>query len=357
MKSSCRKFLTNDVRLLKRVSSNYPTYLRVISSLLFLLIFISCEKEIAFSGKVLEPQLVVNSFITPDSLVVAQITESRFFLNNEDTFRIVEGADVQLFVDNVFKEQMNDEKYGYYKSVYAPTAGETIRLVIAKTGFKTVSCETEVKKQTEILSVDTTVTLTESMPITSYSYPNTNSDSIDTIGYSNSYILDFTLKFKDPAETADYYRLDVKRQETFEDGSVVISDAVIDFTDIVSGKKTSSGVNIFDGGNAANSYNVFSDEIFNGKEYPLKFKFKEYSYYYLPGKTTINDGSPRSIKKELIVDLQAISRDYYLYLKSRSASGNDIFFSEPVQIYNNVENGIGILGSYTNNIVKIELPL
>jgi len=325
--------------------------------LLFLFLLLSCEKEITFSGKNMEPKLVVNSFITPDSLVVAEITESRFFLNNEDTFRIVEGAEVQLYVDNVFKEQMNDVKYGYYKSVYAPKAGEFIRLVIAKTGFKTVSCETDVKKQAEIISIDSTITLTESLPITIYSYPNPNTFVIDTVGYNNSYIIDFALKFKDPAETSDFYRLDVKRQDTLYDGSIVLYDAEIDFSDIVSGKNTSTGANVFDGGNASNSYNVFSDEIFNGKEYPLKFKYKDYSYSYTPGKNTINDGTGRNYRKKLLINLQAISKDYYLYLKSRSASGNDSFFSEPVQIYNNVENGIGILGSYTSKTITIELPL
>jgi hypothetical protein len=59
----------------------------------------------------------------------------------------------------------------------------------------------------------------------------------------------------------------------------------------------------------------------------------------------------------LVVELQSISESYYQYLKSMTSNGGgDDFFSEPVQVYSNITNGIGILGSYTQSSKVVELP-
>ena len=48
----------------------------------------------------------------------------------------------------------------------------------------------------------------------------------------------------------------------------------------------------------------------------------------------------------------------YLYFKTKENADNvfDTFFTEPVQIYSNIKNGMGVLGAYTNKEIKIELP-
>jgi len=53
--------------------------------------------------------------------------------------------------------------------------------------------------------------------------------------------------------------------------------------------------------------------------------------------------------------LQSISKSYYLYLQTRASIKSNTFFAEPVQVYNNVDGGIGILGSYTSNVRKLTL--
>ena len=108
-------------------------------------------------------------------------------------------------------------------------------------------------------------------------------------------------------------------------------------------------------GSSSNEYNVFSDEILNGKEYTLSFSTNQNTAVALPG-YDLNNITRENLKTEVYIDLQSISKSYYLYLKSRSASSNsNNFFSEPIQIHNNVEGGIGILGSYSSNVRKINL--
>ena len=61
------------------------------------------------------------------------------------------------------------------------------------------------------------------------------------------------------------------------------------------------------------------------------------------------------IKRDYIITLQQISKDLYLYLKTRSASGGDDFLSEPVQVHNNIIGGLGVLGSYASVVKVIEI--
>jgi hypothetical protein len=56
------------------------------------------------------------------------------------------------------------------------------------------------------------------------------------------------------------------------------------------------------------------------------------------------------VPAHVMVELQAISPDYYRYLKSVElyrVTESDAF-SEPIQIYSNVKNGWGIFGSLSS---------
>jgi hypothetical protein len=124
-------------------------------------------------------------------------------------------------------------------------------------------------------------------------------------------------------------------------------DYYFSFDDIVSGNSNDNSVGP-PTSLSSNAYNVFSDDLFDGKQYSLKFSINEYKDYYGEGQ--------KDIKKEVYINLQTISKGYYLYLRTRDASDNsNDFFSEPIQIFNNVEGGIGILGSYTSSVKKIDL--
>ena len=62
------------------------------------------------------------------------------------------------------------------------------------------------------------------------------------------------------------------------------------------------------------------------------------------------------IEPQVMVELQAISPEYYRYLKSVElyrVSESDAF-TEPVQIYCNVQNGWGIFGSLSSQRIFIQ---
>ena len=94
---------------------------------------------------------------------------------------------------------------------------------------------------------------------------------------------------------------------------------------------------------------MFSDELINGKEYELKFS--DFNALNHVSYQEDRQNRPNPEKVVYLIHLQEVSSDYYLFVKSMDAAnktgGNP--FVEPVQVLSNIENGIGLLGSYTSS--------
>ena len=114
---------------------------------------------------------------------------------------------------------------------------------------------------------------------------------------------------------------------------------------------------------AAETYNVFTDELINGKTYTLDFSSPKVFFQRRTPKYSLDTElgkqislSPNPEKVELLVTLQSIDEEYYYYLKSRGASKVNDYFSEPTQILGNINGGIGYMAGYTSsNVIRFEL--
>jgi len=306
--------------------------------------FASCEKVIQFNGPVTDPIVVVNSFVTPDSVVVAEVSLSRFFLSSDATFDMVNNATVSLLVNGIQKENLKFTSNGLYVGTYHPAVGDSISLLVQTPGKNNVSCSAVIEPQVSmIFPPDTTSVITgASSPIV---VVNKTTGVQDTIGNSFEKTLKFVLKFNDDSNVQNYYRLVVFTKTVTPYGA--FSDYTFSFDDIVSGNANNTvgpPTSL-----TSNKYNVFSDDLFNGKQYPLTFSVQNNANVYYPGK------SVPGTQKEVYINLQSISKSYYLYLQTRASIKSNTFFAEPVQVYNNVDGGIGILGSYTSNVRKLTL--
>jgi len=310
-------------------------------------LIVSCQKDIVFNGRVTTPLLVVNSFITPDSVISAHISESQFFLSSQQTFNLIDNATITLYVNGIEKEKMTHTTDGQYFAAYKPVMGDSIRYRVVAPGKSDVSCATAIEPQTTILSLDTASTPTGSTtPVIDYQSKDGSVPTYDTIGYVTGRRLKFVLNFTDNANKQNFYRLVVITKTTTTYGEQ--SDYSFSFDDLVSGNTNKDALG-FSTSFSTNSYNVFTDDLFNGEHYPLTFSITNDKYVFSPG---YEQPTPQV---EVTVNLQSISKSYYYYLKSRAVSGENSFFSEPVQVYNNVVGGIGILGSYTSHAMKINL--
>lgn len=127
------------------------------------------------------------------------------------------------------------------------------------------------------------------------------------------YILQLRVKFIDPANEENYYRVEV----------------------IPAVKKFVSGKYIEEewlGGE--NTYSLYTDKGMNGAEISL---IKDYVYY------AFGDETPDF--SSLHIYIVKIDIDTYKYLKSIQNINEEDPFSEPALIYSNVPQGLGLIGS------------
>ncbi|MDR2472997.1 MAG: DUF4249 domain-containing protein, partial [Tannerella sp.] len=289
----------------------------LIATLLLLSLF-SCEKNIEFKGKQQAPLLVINSILSPDSLLTASASKSLFFLSDEENTAI-ENADIQVFVngeqvgkytfshsDSAFIDILTSIKgQSYYFLDYKPKAGDRIRYEASAPGLlQGVECETVIPQPTEIISLETE----------SVKNPN------------RGYGMDFKIKFQDTPNEKNYYRIAVYMRYRawgyYYPGMNIITlplqvtsdDMVFDSNAPTSGFLTDET----DG-----SYTtVFSDDLIDSKEYTIKCH------------ASVDGFSPEDVE-DIIVQFISLTEDYYFYLRTLEASSEqgDTPFSEPVQIY------------------------
>jgi hypothetical protein len=86
----------------------------------------------------------------------------------------------------------------------------------------------------------------------------------------------------------------------------------------------------------------FSDWRFNGSDYIFEFMIGNVSFY-----DTL----------DIFISLNNVSREFEYYIKSIMASeiSKDNFLADPLPIYTNIDNGLGIFAGYSQNVQKITL--
>lgn len=319
--------------------------------LLSISIFTSCEKEIDFDGETTESQLVLNSFITPDSTIAANISESQFFLNNDYLFKAVENAEVSIYCNGILKETMQHSLNGKYISATKPEVGDIVKLVVKVPEKDEITGETTVYPKANVAKLDSIVIWTGAKPI--IETVNTVDNGLPktetiVVGKYRFRTIRYILTFEDAANMKNYYRLVVSQTSTFNGKKKVNYDYTLD--DIVSGNTKDLLPGIPAINESKNQFHVFTDELINGKTYPLSFIIRDTATIYLP------EYQRPLPKKTVEIDLQSVCNNFYLFLKTRSdqQTANQLF-SEPIQIYNNVTGGIGLVGSYTSNVLKVNL--
>ena len=313
----------------------------------------SCEKEIKFSGDEVKTKMVLNGLLTPDSIVKINLTESRFFLEDDGIFKKINNATVELWKDGSKIENLSNTGEGYYEGTYIPKADDNLRITAFCEGFDPIECSTEIATPTPIISADT-INLKEEKEYYYY-YSEDGTFYVDSSYYSSSIIFDMDITFKDPKDIPNYYVINVYMKYYLSNGMNLSFPVSYVSDDMVF--QTGNEMGFLEDNDYLRS-TEFSDELLDGKEYKLKIKAKKWGSITIGKNPYETDyDSTEVVEKEIIVELQSLSSSYYLFRKTREAnsSGNMGYFSEPVQIYTNVKGGIGILGSYSSSIYTIPL--
>ena len=319
------------------------------------IIFFSCEKDIEFSGDNIKTKLVLNGLLTSDSVVKINLTESRFFLDNDNFYKDINNATIELWNNGSKIENLSNIGEGYYIGNYIPKTGDNIKIIASCEGFDQIECSTKIVMPTPIISVDTMNYREERLY--SYYYSVDGNYGIDSSSYYMVTNFDMFITFKDPKNISNYYNINIYQKYYLSNGENVFLPVKYNSDDLVFRK--GNEMDFFEDNDYLRS-TLFNDELLDGKEYKLKIKTNNFDGISV-GKNPYDPDyeTTELVGMEILVELQSLSYEYYMYLKTRDADSNmnDLFeyFAEPVQIYSNVKGGIGILGSRSNSVLIIPL--
>ncbi len=316
------------------------------------LAFFSCETTIDYQGPETEPKTVIYALLHPDSLVSVSVAESRSVFQVPWQPRQISNAVVRLYRDDELLETLTyaepqplpdyspPSPYSKYVSqTVKPEYGHVYRIEAEVPGFKKAYGEAELPS-----------------PVTAEVTDTSSKDA--GLGYREMTVR-FT--FRDPADEENYYRVSANslmgtyfgdKQAPYDPMvPVTVQESDISYgalsDPLIAPRQEDDFFEMY----MPNRYYLFMDDLIPGKEYSLKLT---YSGFY-----------PRTDYFEFLYAwfrLNAITRDLYLYLQSYAAhtQANDNFLAEPVPVYTNIKNGLGVVGamSTVSDSVKIgEYPV
>lgn len=304
------------------------------------LAFFSCEKSLVYIEEQFDPRVVSNSVLFADSTFSVDISMSKSALDEEPVFA-VPAADIQLYengkqVVNLSHPQQN------LQSDFRFTEGNTYRLEVQAKNQK-LTAETTIPVHVPILGVDTVYVKRKQQPGTWQSPYNADKD------------LKLAIKINDPGNEKNYYRL-VMLQKYYRliygkdevQYELTYTPVWYSMDDIVFGEKSTTD-NPFDVDHIANSYAIFDDQLFNGKEKTIDLSViylgSSTGYDYNTKPTDLFEGQNAPLRfVDLIICIQSLSKEAWLYYKSRDAYNSTYGdeFVEPVPVYTNMNNGLGI---------------
>lgn len=312
----------------------------------------SCETAIDYSGPETEPKVVIYALLHPDSLVSVSVAESHSIFRVPYQPRLTTDAVVRLYRDGTLLETLTYQTPGptpdyyppkstsrYVSQTYKPEYGHDYRIEVEVPGFRKAYGDTRLPAPVTVEVADT------SSRDTGYGYRE----------------MTVKLRFRDPAGEENFYRFTANSLAGLYTGdkyepynpeiAVGVQEVDISYGAMSDPLIAPSQEDDFFDMSMPNMYNIFLDELIPGKEYTMRL--------------TYNGFYPDTDYYEFLFawfHLSTITRDLFLYLQSYSAhlQTRDNFLAEPVPVYTNVNNGLGVVGamSTTGDFLNIgEYPV
>lgn len=312
---------------------------------LCLLALAPCTEPITFTGYETDPIPVMQATAEQDSLFHARLTWSRFFLQDEGAFRTINNANVQLLVNGTTKTLMKSDSGNYIFS-YFPQPGDSIHITAQIPGYERGN-----------LSAQTVVPFLPQAELGSWVV-----DSSQNTNYNKNYAVTIKLRLNDPGNEENYYalRLLYSNKTTPNNHSNPVFTKEFSINDPLITGSTSSIDIIRNEGESDQYYRklYFSDQNINGKSHNITIQTKFYAYS-ISDDSTGSDSTAvqwQHIPDVLCLEVYSLSPEEFRYLQSSEAarSNDNNFFSEPVQVICNVENGIGHLGAISRKKINMQ---
>lgn len=276
---------------------------KLFTSIILLFSIISCEKDLKTDIPI-TPKLCFNCILNPDSLIRGSLSLSQS-ISEDSTFRKVDHAVIELRKDGQMIGTMQNSESGIYSLDIKPSSGSLYEIRINAEGFSTLTASTVVPQKPSV------------------NYKLDNPEYQDHGAYSSYYIYRITYAIDDESGPNRYWLYKTRLQYT-------AWITVLYYYDVNS--------------SLIDNFNKVTDAVDKlGYHYAYFLRINDTG---LDGKTlTFSD---KMINKENIY-LMDVDVNYDKYLKSTIKqdlnNSESLLFNEPVQIYSNIENGLGIFGS------------
>lgn len=281
----------------------------------------TCERPADLEIEGPEPTLVVVSNFSDQRVLQVQVSKSIDALTG-GAIEYVKDANVELFEKGEFIERLtlfeSPVSPPYYTTYeLKPKVGVHYNIRVEVPGFRIVSAESSIPPQIKIDQLQVS-----------------NVRQLDIGDQQRQFDYNITLTFVDPGREKNFYHLkffqQIKQYEVIQ-GEISITRVQYKEINFASINDNNSQVAYFNGGV------LFEDGLRDGQRIAYSF----------PLQTTIR--TDREMLGKVIAELRAVSEEYYLYHSSleRQRDNPGVPFTEPVIIYNNIENGKGIFAGYS----------
>lgn len=297
---------------------------------LFTLLFASCDVVVDLDIPEHESVLVVNSILATDDSIKASISNSVGAFD-ASTISYVNNAVVEVYEDGTLLGLMDETaSEGELGSVYEyhfnqmPIAGKIYAYEITHPAYEAVRAETKVPTEVQVTVLDVTLIAEEDWGERHYRVRFSFNDADSENFYRLRLIISSSY-----GTTFDYFESN--------DASIIASSGV-----------QSDGVTFY--GDEA----LFDDDLFNGTEKEISFDLFDYKYYWFEYE------NEDETDLTFTLELSSLTESYYTYIRSLRAHYNNqdqfLFAGEPVQVFTNIENGLGIFGAKSVDTVMLKLP-
>ena len=295
-----------------------------------LMLFISaCEVEIDIAIPDRQRKIVVNSLFEAETALSVNLTKSLSILDGANVVYLND-ASITLYENNTELETLQYTDFGNYISQSVLRSGNTYEISILRNN-QIASAVSSIPDKVEIISIDSS-----------------------TIRFFDMEYLQCLIEFEDDPDQDNYFMfsIDHLRYEIIEysDDFGIVRYDTITFTD----SYFESEDIIIDSWIYLENKNfiLFDDSFISGKTYLLNIRIN------------FDINNPYNIdmyldSKESIIyfNLYSVSEAYFKYFKTYSLhkDAQDNPFSEPVQVYSNVENGLGVFAGFSFDSDSIAL--
>lgn len=282
---------------------------------LFILVATGCELVVDIDVPAEKPKLTLNAFFTPDSTWHAELTLSRYILD-DNPYQPVNDAVVTIHQNGNLVATLLHQGDGHYKAAGSPVAGQAYEIRAESTVYGRVQSQSFVPEPVVIEDVQL------DMPPTQ---PTTSNPEVP-----------ITLVFQDRPGEANYYQILIYMEHRAydEEGNEHVYYWP---THLESDDPALNNGELFDDSRIG----YFNDVQFEGKRVTIRLKGLYWNFY--------------GYRRALVV-LRCLSEDLYRYETTRElqeeTTGNP--FAQPVQVYNNIANGFGIFAGYSQSVFVLE---